>query len=289
MLSVVFRTLRREFRIRCPDPATADAFDFIEARPEIEDATLVPIDLHVERRDGFLRLSGPQGVLLEGSATKILERLQEVRWRAFAADHPGGALVVGPVVRLQGGHVLLTGGPKVGKSVLAAYLAANGFDIATDWGFVVEPGFAAPLPIAIRIAETDARRLPSEAAEALRRSPRITGWSGEGYLSISPGAFGRPWRAGPAPVQHIAILHANHGGRSRTRPLDADAALDMVLSQALLPAAGRALALAGLRSMVGRARCWDVSVGRLGDFPAIFRGWAALSAPDAATPIWAVH
>jgi hypothetical protein len=284
VLNVVFRTLRREFRVHCPDSATADALAFIEARPEIEGAALVPVDLCIERKDGFLRLSGPEGPLVEGSAMEVLDDLHRLRWRAFADDHPTGALIVGAAVRFQGGHVLLTGPSGAGKSVLAAYLAASGLDVATDGAFVLEPGYAAPLPTAIRLWESDARRLPSGADEALRRSPRLTGWSGRGYVSVSPAAFGRPWRVVPGPVRHLAVLHSNHGGGSRARPLDRDVAFEMLLSQTHIPATGRVQALAGIRAMVNRAQCWDVSVGCLDHVLPMFRAWAALSV-DAASGV----
>jgi hypothetical protein len=280
VLTVVFRTLKREFRVHCPDSATADALAFIEARPEIEGAALVPVDLWIERSHAFLRLSGPKGLLMEGSASEVLDDLYLLRWRAFTDDHPTGALIVGAAVRLQGGHGLLTGLYGAGQSVLATYLAASGFDVATDGAFVLEPGYAAPLPIAMRLSESDVRWLPSGAAEALRRSPSMTDWSGRGYVSVSPAAFGRPWRVAPGPVRHLAVLHANHGGGSRARPLDRDVAFEILLGQTQLPTTGRVHALAGLRSMVNRAQCWDVSVGRLDDVLPMFRAWAALSVHD---------
>lgn len=286
-MTVVFRTLKREFRVHCPDRIAADTLAFIEARPEVEGDALVPVDFRVERIRGFLRLSGPEGVTVEGSETAVLDDLFRIRGEAFAADHPAAASIVGAAVRFQGGHVLVTGDARAGKSVLAAYLAANGLDIATDGAFVLEPGYGAPLPMAIRLLDTDGALLPPGSAKALRRSPRLSGWLGQGQLSVSPAAFGRPWRVGPGPVRHLVVLRANHGGRSMARTLDTDVAFEMLLGQTQLPATRRVQALAALRSMVNAAQCWEVWGGRLDDILAMFSGWVALSGRADATAIGA--
>ena len=72
---VVVRSISREYRIRTPSPELAALLAFFDARPELEGAPLVPVEITAEPLpEGFrLRLSNEE--VAAGSALDALTRI----------------------------------------------------------------------------------------------------------------------------------------------------------------------------------------------------------------------
>ena len=272
VLSVMFRTFRRDVHVHCPDQGAADQLAFIGCNAEIEGPARKRLDLHIEAVHGFLRLERPGGGAVEGSAVVILDELYRLRFEMVRAECPGGLFLRGGTVTTDAGHILFVGEAGAGMSTLLLHLADRGWPVTGDDQVIVEGPAARPFPNGLRVRPGALICLSPRAAEIVRVSPRIPGWFDQPTYAIAPSAFGRPWTIGSRPLLHVVLLEGNHGGRSRLRSLDRTIAMEVIFKDLLLPADGRARSLAAFNALMSSADCWRLSVGRLDDAERLLQG-----------------
>ena len=265
MLSVMFRTFRRDVHIRCPDQGAADQLAFIGCSPKIEGAARERLDLDIETVHGFLRLETPGRVAVEGSAAIILDELYRLRFELVRAECPEGLFLRGGTVATEAGHILFVGEAGAGKSTLLIHLADLGWPVTGDDQLIIEGNLARPFPNSLRARSGALACLSARAADIVRSSPRTPGWFGQPTYAIEPSAFGRPWVIRSRPLRHVVLVEGNHGGGSRLQPLDRTIAMEEIFKDLILPTQARARSLAAFNALMSSANCWRCSLGRLDD------------------------
>ena len=277
----MFRTLTRDVHIHCPDRHTADQLAFIGCDAEIA-GQRERVDMRVETHHGFLRLSKPGGVCVEGSAGVVLDELYRLRFEMVRAECRGGGLLVAAgTVTAAVGHIVFVGGEPVVMSALLIHLAAQGWPVTGDALLIVEGSAARPFPGSLRVGLSALGRLPEHTAEIVRTSPRIPGWFDQPTFAVQPSAFGNPCRIRAAPMRHVVVLEDNHGGRSRMQRLARSLAVEEMFQNLLLPAEGRARSLAEFMGLMAHADCWHLTVGLLDDAGRLLQGLPDIDQDDA--------
>lgn len=276
----MFRTLTRDVHIHCPDRRTVEQLAFVSCDGEIA-GHRERVDLRVEAHHGFLRLSRPDGVCVEGSAGVVLDELYRLRFEMVRAECRGGGLFLpAGTVTTAVGHIVFVGEATAVMPALLIHLAAQGWPVTSDSWLIVEGSAARPFPGNLRAGLSALARLPERVAETVRASPRIPGWFDQPTFAVQPSAFGNPCRIRAAPIRHVVLLEDNHGGRSSVQKLDRSLAVEEMFQDLLLPTEGRARALAEFMDLMTRADCWRLMVGLLDDAERLLHGLPGLDQND---------
>ena len=126
MRDIVVRTLRREFRIA--GQPEAPLLRYVEARPAIDRAAVVPQIVNIESNQEFFRARLPSGRSLEGTLRYVTEHLDYfVEYCARADEADAVSLPAALLVSPDGQRVLFAGGRKSGKTTLALGLLSSGW------------------------------------------------------------------------------------------------------------------------------------------------------------------
>lgn len=261
-MPVTVRTLRHEYRLVLPDDETARAFAFMAIAPEIAGPALEPIDLLVEPAYGLLRLTLPDGRLLEGGANHLMAALHGMIFNDVVDGEPGAPLVHGATIVGEHGRMVLVGSKATGKTTLTLHLVASGWRVEADEHLVIGADDVVARPRTLRVKPGSLTLVPSLAAAVLD-GPSIHSWDGLPIYAVAPSIGGVPWRIERGRLDHLVFLDANHGGRSMMRPIGPDEAFRRLLAETLLPPAGVAGAAARLRMLAMSRPAWRLSVGDL--------------------------
>lgn len=265
MREVVCRTLRHEYRLVCPDADVANDLAFMETKPEIVGAALEVVSIPVFADGDFLRMTLPNGALVEGAASHLMSALHAIVYREAFEAIPGAALihcVTAVHSERPDARILIVGAPGAGKTTLTLRLLSDGYAIEGDEHFVLGSEISIARPRTLRVKAGSLALAPKLAA-AIEASPRISFSGGALLYSVSPAISGLPWRIAPGEVESVVFLEANHGGLSRIKPIGGDEALRRLLCETSFPQNGVGPAAARLRTMLVKARRHALLLGDL--------------------------
>ncbi len=272
-MSIVFRTLKHEYRISGADDDAQRALTFMAIEPEIAGVPLLPIDLPIERRGGYLSIALPDGRTCEGTALHLLSRLHGLIWADICESEAGAPFVHCATVLGPWGRAILVGSKGTGKSTLALHLLSQGYGIEADEHLVVRETCVIARPRTLRIKAGALDQVPV-LAERVGGCPSIRTWDGLPIYAVNPALGGHPWRIGAGRLDRLVFLDANHGGRSMISPLAATESLRRLTQQTVMPARGKAAAFGRLRQLVTTVPAFRLS---LGDLPGAARELRALA------------
>jgi energy-coupling factor transporter ATP-binding protein EcfA2 len=262
VLVIPVRTLTREFRLRTDCRRAARIFAYVDTRPEISGAVLEPVDLAVERDEGFYRLRLSDGRLVEGTAIYVLETVHRLILGQLGQEAPGAPLIHAACARVRDLPVLLVGAKGSGKTTLVLHLLARGYGVEGDEHVVVRGTDLVTRPRNLRVKQGSLTLVPT-LASAIRRAPSVADWNGLPIYAVSPSIAGRPWRIGAMRARHLVFLEPNHGGHTVAKPISTDRAFALLMARCLLPDTGKAQAVARLRAVAREAQSWEMSLGDL--------------------------
>jgi hypothetical protein len=265
VLNIVVRTIKREMSIWAPDRRTGSILNYMKASPRIDGSPPQRLEFKVVPAHGFLRLSLGRGRFCEGSASHILSELHRLHFAYTRDEFPVSPMIHGGALSTDRGHIVFVGDKSVGKTTLLVYLASLGWPVTADEHVLIDGQMAIPRPRSLRVKAGTLPYLGPHASEIVRGSPWVADWEGSPIYAVEPTAFGQPWVIRRAPLSHLVIMRANHGGRSKIRKLNRDNAFRLLLPSVILPDARKAMALAWLKSAADTAQYWEFWNGRLED------------------------
>lgn len=245
---VVCRTLTREYRVHAPSEAARAAIAFLAADPEIEGATLAPVDIEVTESGGFHAVRLPGGRLAEGTTGHIVGRLHSQFLADIVTDHPADAVIHGASALIGGKRFLIVGSKAAGKTTLSLHLLARGYLIEGDEHLMVNADGVIARPRTLRVRTTTfdlVRNLPP----GVHDSPKFTVWDGTILHAVHPALAGVPWVIRQGRLDHIVFLEPNHGGRGVVAPIAPEEAVKRLMANAYFAGGAVALAAARLRQL----------------------------------------
>lgn len=259
---VICRTLRREYRLFAPDDAAHRVLEFLRIDPEIEGRSLEPVDIHIERRHGFLSAVFPNGVIAEGTSRHVVGMLHGLIWWDLSQSHPGCPLIHGASVVLNGRRFVITGDKGAGKTTLMLALLRAGHDVEGDEHVVLEPDGAIARPRTLRV-KPGSLRVVSGLPAGIEQSPTIDLWEGGSIHSINPAIFGRPWIVRSGGLDGLVFIAANHGGRSVVARLSANDAFQRLMGTVMFPGKSILSETVRVRRLVAEAPAFELRLGDL--------------------------
>ena len=264
MHPVICRTLRHEYRLHAPSPAIARQLRFIEAAPSLPDFELAPVDIPIAERDGFIVATLPDGELVEGTPTNLINVLHRVVLTDIVEHNFGCPLLHGATVLIDGRRLLIVGHKGAGKSTLALHLALAGHQVEGDEHLIVRPDSVVARPRSLRVKDGTLTLL-GPLPPAISNAPAIPGWDGSFTIrSFSPSVGGRDWIIRTGQLSGIIILIANHGGRSQAQPMSGMLAFSRLMGEIMLPKDGVAAAAGRVRTLALSVPAYQLSLGDLG-------------------------
>jgi hypothetical protein len=256
------RGLTRDYRLEAADGEMLRPIGALECSPLMPDRDLDPLAIAVTSQSGFLGLTLPDGEDVRGSASHVINAWYDFVNREMGDVHAGTAFVPAALVSGSKGRVLLVGGRRSARSTLVLDLLTRGFAVEGDDHALVDWGVVVMRPRRLHAPPDAIRRVP-QAAPLIEEAPRVEGWFGQAVAAVDPSLPGRPWTIRKGPVAHVVFLEPNPGGRSVMGPISSDTAFSRLLSLALMPETGVALALAKLRALAVSAPAFVLSLGDL--------------------------
>lgn len=259
---VRIRTLRREYRVFAPDAEARRVLSFIETTPTLTGLELEPVDLPVERVDGFLKAQLPYGPLVEGSSTHLLSMLHGlVNWDV-GQSHGDLPLIHGATLRIGGRRLLLVGDKGAGKTTLSLYLLARGHGFEGDEHVVVLPDAVIARPRTLRVKAGSFALIP-DLPPALQQAPAIPFWDGSLLYSIDPRSLGQDWTIGPGRLDAIVLIDSDFGAHSYATRLTVEEGFQAIVARTLFPKRAVAMEIARIRVLVATTPSYSLRLGDL--------------------------
>jgi len=259
---VIVRTLSHELHLRTNSPDVRSKLMFMNTAPIIPGRELKQVDLDIEPVGTFFRICPPGLPAAEGS----LETVSQAAYRLIAAwwseEIDGAPVVHAATAVIDGCRVAFVGDKHAGKTTLMLRLIQDGCAVQGDENLILTTVGAIATPRCLHVKETSLDVLPA-LSERLRSLPFVTDWSGNIVYSCPPSFTGDEWTIVEGPIDALVFLEPNFGGSSLLSPLDRERAFERVLENAFLPPAGKARAVARLRSLVTGCGCWRLQTGNL--------------------------
>ncbi len=259
---IICRTLRREYRLFAPDAEARRSFEFLTIDPEVEGRSLEPIDVHFDRRFGFLAAKLPNGALVEGTSRHVLGMLHGLIYWDLSQSHPESPLIHGASVIIDGRRFVVTGAKGAGKTTFMLSLLAAGHEVEGDEHVVLDPEGVIARPRTLRVKPGSLRIVPGLPA-GIERTPTIDIWEG-GYIhAVSPALFGRPWVVRHGKLDGIVFIAPNHGGRSVVARLSPNEAFQRLMRTVIFPGVSVLAETVRVRRLVAEAPAFELRLGDL--------------------------
>ncbi len=221
---------------------------------------LAPVDIEIPVVRGLGQLRLPTGVVMEGSAIHIVNKLHQLFAFRLADEIPGAALIHGATFKGRLGRIVLIGEKGSGKTTLSLHMLAAGYEIEGDEHIAVFEQDALTRPRNLRIKEGSLSLIPGLRDQVLA-APALPHPDGGLVYSWAPQIAGRPWTIERGPISALVFIESNHGGHSVMQPLRVDQAFAHLMKNVAIADAGMLLCVARLRMLVARAASWRLSLG----------------------------
>jgi hypothetical protein len=247
---------------------------YLNTVPQMPGRELTPVNLDVETISGFFRISPPGFSPAEGTLEAIalaVYRLLGAWWTEDVADAP---VLHAAAAVIDGRRMAFVGDKRAGKTTLMLRLIQEGCAVQGDEYLVVTANGAISIPRCLHVREASLDLLPA-LSERVRSLPFFTDWVGNVIHACPPSFAGGEWRIAEGPLDALVFLGSNFGGSSVLSPLGREAAFARMLESAILPATGRARAVARLRRLALGCGCWRLQTGNLDQAIDRLRGLAA--------------
>ncbi|MDB5540989.1 MAG: hypothetical protein JWQ89_2716 [Devosia sp.] len=261
MRPIVFRTLRREYRLHAP-PEIRQQLLFMETTPTISGVELEIVDIEARLRDGFVVATLPGGRLIEGSANNLLSALHQLVMQDLIDTEPGAPFVHGATVVVDDRRLLMVAQKGSGKSTLALHLAMQGHQVEGDEHLVIREREVVARPRTLRV-KPGTLSLVAGLPPSVWDAPFIANWDDSPIRAVSPAIGGQDWVIRSGRLSGIVFLVANHGGRSAARRIAAEDAFRRLMRNVLLPSAGVAMAAGRLRQLAATTPAYRLLLGNL--------------------------
>lgn len=261
---VIARSWSRRVALLTSDVNVFQALRYLECDPEIAGASQDDVVVSVEPHGSCFRIVQEKVVLSEQrSAKDVTEFLHGHLVLLSLDDFPTTPLIHGASLRREGHRILLVGPKGAGKTTLTLRLIQEGYEFEGDENvFVTFEGVLARAR-GIRIKKSTATILP-KLTELLSAAPYYENNLGDRIYNVDPRQAGASiWRIEMGPVEAVAILRPNHGGKSSMRPVSSLALVQEVLRETGLPETERAAAIGAIAKVIGNARGFELSLGDL--------------------------
>jgi hypothetical protein len=235
--------------------------------PEISGVDLERVDLVVDETPAGYRVVMPGGKVIEGNVEHVVGRIGLHALLTVEEEAPAAPIVHGASVWANDRRAVILGTKGTGKSTLAIHLLTKGIAVEGDEHVVVREHdvIARPRPISLKGGSLGL--LPESVAQIIRACPSDE-IEGVPLYIVAPSVLFPPWRIRAGGVDHLVFAEPNHGGESTIAPLTNEEAFSRLMADTWLPERQQSVAVARLRRLAFRAKCWRL---RLGDLDAAER------------------
>ena len=261
MRDIVVRTLRREYVIAGQD-AGSPLF-FLDARPSLAGTTPMTIPICVQGRDHAFTASIGADMPFEGSLRYLAAWLDRHILSCAVADEIGAAAVQSALLRAPDGRrVLLVGGRRSGKTMLAAGLVSAGWMFEGDERAFLGPQGVVAHPRPLRIPGSLLRRAPA-LAPLVEGAPSLDIEGKDRTFSLDPTRIGREWRTAVGPVAVVFFPDNAERRHATVRRLSLDEASARTIEVSSMVHGITARGLAAIRSALQERPCFHLELGEL--------------------------
>ena len=257
MRQIVVRTLRREFLLPDAEPTLT----FLEAWPTIVGGPGVPEVVRIERREGSFVASFSGQTPVSGSIRYLTAWLDR-RILALAVEDEVGAVALQAALLTasSGSRVLLAGGRRTGKSLLAAHLFAAGWAFEADERVFISANGVIAHPRPMRLPRSQVRRMPA-LAPLIEDAPSLDIDGKDLIYSLDPTRRGRDWRIASGPVAAVFFLDNAERTLSTLRRIGVDEACARAMQLASMVHGVSVHGIATLRAMLGNVPAFHLELG----------------------------
>ena len=265
MPEIIFRTLRHEYRLVCPDQETTEAMAFMEIMPDMPGFALEVVKIPIEVDQGYFRIRDRSGDMVEGSKLHIFNWLHALIYSDILEGEASCPILhCGTMINPNNpaGRIAVLGRKGQGKTTLMLSLLTQGFQIEGDEHLVLREHEVVARPRTFRV-KTGSLNLVPDLAGVFKDLPSVPTWDGNRIYAFNPKNISLPWTISPGTLDHVVILEANHGGRSVIHGIETEQALKRAVEQAVLPNQGKGAAFARLRAKILTAGCHCLRIGEL--------------------------
>ena len=255
------RTIRSTIVIETSEADVAAFCGHLAAAPEIPDYSSSPKAIAVERLDKryIVREDGEPDS--EQFSLYALKQHMRARIRQRVLDeHPNACLLNAASLTSGSKRILLVGGRRSGKSVLALKLVAAGLTFECDQRVLLHEGKVLALPRPAHIPREGVHLLPEFQSAIRGRSPLEHATFTE-FFGYDPTRDGYPWRITQGTADIIFVLSPNFGGASSIRRLETARLTEALNQRSKLPTGPQAAHVMGLIALASGSDGYDMSVG----------------------------
>ena len=255
------RTFRAAIDIGTDDAEIAEACGQFEGCPDIPGFKPSRHSIEVSR-DG-------EGFLIKETGRKVREEraleilMRTIRWRLnrrILDEFPDAAIFNAASLTRGGLRILLAGGRRTGKSILALKLMHAGLTFEGDHQVFVRPRGVIAFQRPIHIAQRALHFLPAFKPHFKGRAPIPDSQQSRIY-SYDPVSNGWEWRVDEGPANLIFLLNANHGGASSVRRTGSARLVQELLRSAKLLRTSAKHQLSDVIALASGAEGFDLSHG----------------------------
>lgn len=255
------RTIRSTIVIETRDTDVAAACEHLAAAPEMPDHSSAPKRIAVERNGKrFIVHEDGTPVSEQFSLYALKRHLRARLWRRMLKEYPKTCLLSAASLTSGSRRVLLVGGRRSGKSILALKLVAAGLTFEGDHRVALREGKVLALPRPAHIPQEGAYLLPEFEAAIRGRTPLTHATSTE-FFGYDPTRDGYAWRITEGTPDILFMLSPNFGGASSIRKLGTARLTEALRHCAQFPDGQKASHIMELIALASGSTGYDMSVG----------------------------